>query len=89
MAKRGEIVLGDTAKDQITGFSGVVVSIHDYLNGCMRLGIQPTKMKDGKPVDPLVFDIEQLDLVKKAKVQVVKPHGGPRTEPARPALPPR
>lgn len=81
--------LGDTIKDTITGFAGVCISRHEYLNGCVRLTLQPAKLTDGKPVEAQTFDVEQLTLVKSAPVKVVKPHGGPRNEPKRPAIPSR
>jgi hypothetical protein len=89
MSTRPDIALGDVVKDTITGFKGVVVSRHDYLNGCVRLGIQPKGLKDGKPIEAQVFDIEQCELVTAAKPRAVKPSGGPRNDPARPAAPPR
>ena len=47
MKKR--IELGDTAKDSITGFSGVVIATTFWLHGCERLTLQPQKLdKDGK-----------------------------------------
>lgn len=85
------IELGDTARDQITGFTGVVVSRHEYLNGCTRLELQPAKLKDDKPIASEVFDIQQLDLVKKtgARKATRKPPGGPYAEPKRPSIPQR
>jgi hypothetical protein len=35
-------------KDTITGYSGIVVARHEYLNGCLRFSLQPDKLdKDG------------------------------------------
>lgn len=59
--------LGDTVKDTVTGFSGVVVAYTVWLNGCERLSIQPTKLnKNGQPVESVAFDIQQLVVVKGA-----------------------
>lgn len=58
-----EIVLGCKAKDKITGFTGIVASITEYLNGCRRIVLQPQKLKDGVPIKDAVFDIEQLEYV--------------------------
>jgi len=63
MAQRGEITLGDDAKDTITGLSGVVVAITDWLHGCQRITIQPRELKDGKPVDNCTFDVEQIEVL--------------------------
>ena len=83
------IKLGDTARDTLTGLTGAVVARHEYLNGCVRLSLQPNKLKDGKPVDWSVFDIEQIELVKAAKPRRVLPSGGPHDEPVRPSAPSR
>lgn len=85
------IELGQKARDKVTGFTGMVISYHKYLNGCVRLGIQPTQLnKDGKPYDPEVFDIEQLELAEEPTPSVLRSStGGPRREPARPAVPKR
>lgn len=83
------INLGDKAKDTITGLTGTVVSRHEYLNGCVRLALQPAELKDGKPVDSSVFDIQQIELIEAAKPRAVDPTGGPRDEPSRPSIPAR
>lgn len=83
------IKLGDKAKDTITGLTGTVTSRHEYLNGCVRLTLQPGELKDGKPVDCSTFDIEQLELIEPAKPRDVRPHGGPHDEPSRPSVPSR
>lgn len=86
---RPNINLGDVAKDTISGFQGVVTSYTTWLNGCVRLGISPQKMQDGKLIEMQVFDIEQLALVKKAKSRDAEPTGGDRPSVARAADPGR
>ena len=76
-----EITLGSTVKDSITGFTGIAVGEYKYLNGCVRINIQPTKLKDGKSIESETFDIEQLELVDKPKKKEVEPSGGPHPEP--------
>jgi hypothetical protein len=77
---------GDTVKDTITGFSGVVVHRTEYLNGCIRYGVQPTKLKDGKTIESEMFDEQQLALVKgKTAPKIKERTGGDR--PAPKALP--
>ncbi len=56
---------GDRVKDPITGFEGIVVVTSTWLNGCIRLGVQPEEMKDGKPIDDRYFDQTQLILIEK------------------------
>ena len=76
------IKLGDKAKDSISGFAGIVTGRYEYLNGCVRLQIEPDKLnKDGVPIDARIFDIEQVTLVKAAKPRTVTPSGGPRPSP--------
>jgi hypothetical protein len=62
------IQLGDEAKDTVTGFTGVVVSRTDYLNGCTRVCLQPPVAKDGKLPDYATFDEPQLKVLKAQKV---------------------
>jgi hypothetical protein len=55
--------LGDLARDKISGFEGVITTWTNWLNGCVRVGLTPKKLHDGKPIDSCVFDIEQVELV--------------------------
>lgn len=43
------IILGDRVKDEITGLSGIVIAVTQWLNGCVRMQVQPEKLKDGIP----------------------------------------
>lgn len=75
--------LGDFARDVITGLQGIVVCEARWLNGCVRLTLQPKEIKDGKPVDMSTFDVEQLELVAAEALPVGEPSGGPADQPAR------
>jgi hypothetical protein len=81
------INLGDKAKDSISGFTGIVTGKFSFLNGCVRMRIDPDKLdKSGLVIDGRDFDEEQLVLVKAAKARIVAPSGGPRPGPSsRPA----
>lgn len=82
--------LGDKVRDTITGLTGIAIARHEYLNGCIRLSVQPNELKDGKPVDCSAFDIEQLELVESAsKPRKLVAVGGPHDEPSRPSVPSR
>jgi hypothetical protein len=80
--------LGDTARDSITGFEGVVIGVTNWLNGCVRLVLQPKSLEStGKPVDAQTFDIQQMLLIEvgkerdaaaKAAKALTKQPGGPR-----------
>ncbi len=78
------IELGDQVKDTVTGFSGTVIGITTWLNGCRRMGIQGKEFKDGIPTDPIWVDEYQLKVTKKAVVQTVsRETGGPTPTPMR------
>ncbi len=80
---KDEFKLGDVLQDTISGFKGVAVASTEWLNGCVRVTLQPQELREGKPIDGHVFDVEQLAMVKRAKPGKVTPHGGDRPEPAR------
>ena len=61
------VTLGDFVKDPITGFKGIAISRHSYLNGCDRISIQPPLDKNGKCPDTVTFDEPQLTILKKNK----------------------
>ena len=84
---RGNLYLGDTVKDTISGFSGVVVARTEWLNGCIRICVQPKALHDGKPIDNHTFDLEQLELVERAQPKAEVPSGGDRPSIVRAADP--
>lgn len=55
--------LGQRAKDKITGFEGILTSRCEFLTGCNRYCIQPTELREGKPVDSLYFDEACIEIV--------------------------
>jgi hypothetical protein len=80
------IQLGDKVKDRVTSLTGIAIARTEWLNGCVRFVVQPQELKDGKPVDMVTFDIEDLEVVEagviiaKQKVATVPPRaktGGP------------
>lgn len=83
------INLGDIAKDTITGLTGAVVSRHEYLNGCVRVSLQPNEIKDGRPVEATTFDIEQIEVIQPAAHKMLARTGGPESAPSRPSTPSR
>lgn len=58
--------IGDSLKDQISRFTGIVVGIAEHHNGCVRYYLDSEKLNGGKIVQQ-VFDDQQLSLVKKCK----------------------
>ena len=81
------IVLGCTARDQITGLQGIVIGITHWLNGCVRVTLQPQSVRDGKPEDASTFDVEQIEAIDLPAFAVGPPTGGPMPNPTRPAFP--
>lgn len=70
--------LGDLVKDRVTGFKGILTAETRWLNGCVRMNVQPQGInKDGKPFEAQSFDVEQLDLVKAQVAPASQPSGGP------------
>lgn len=67
------IEVGQTAKDIVTGFEGVVACKTTYLYGVDRLGLQPRELKDGKPQESHDFDISQLKVTDTDKVLDMEP----------------
>ena len=57
------IRLGDTVKDKISGFTGVVTGKHYYLWGCIRCSVLSKELQDGKPIEEMLFDEAQLEYV--------------------------
>lgn len=68
---RSEPKLGDRAKHDLTGFSGIVVCVTDWLKGRRRIGIKSEEVKDGKigrginltDLDVHYFDAAQCSVV--------------------------
>jgi len=66
------VELGDKVKDKITGYTGIVVGITSWQNGCRTVGIKSLKLKDGIPQDSHWLDENQLEVVQQ-KARVIKP----------------
>ena len=56
------IELGATVKSNQTGFTGIVTSRSEHINGCNRYWVQPPVDKDGKLVDGAWVDENELDI---------------------------
>jgi hypothetical protein len=62
------IELGMTAKDKITGFTGVVTGVCFYLSGCNQALVVPPVSKDGSFKDGQWFDFQRLEIKDKKKI---------------------
>lgn len=73
--------LRDKVKDTVTGFTGIVSSRTEWMNGCIRYGVQATKLtKEGKVADSEHLDEQQLVLVMAAAGPKGRPGGGPQRD---------
>ena len=86
------IQLGDLARDKVTGFTGVVECISEWLNSCRRITIRPTTLKDGEPLGNHTFDGPQVEVVEagyfdKPKIKKGEKTGGPEIKPSMRADP--
>lgn len=79
------IQLGDTVRDTITDFQGIVVARIEYLTGCMQFGVAPKAGSDGKVPDTVYFDYTRLEVVadKKRVVIPARDTGGPQRDAPR------
>jgi len=57
-----KIKLGQEVKDPITGFQGIAICRHSYLNGCDRITAQ-APYKEGEDIKEFSFDEPQLEVV--------------------------
>jgi hypothetical protein len=71
------IKLGEKTTDTITGLEGVATEMTFWLYECIRVEIQPIKLKDGAPQKEIWFDEAQLEPTARKKSKVIKPPGGP------------
>lgn len=80
------IELGDLVRDKITGFTGIVECISEWLNNCRRITVKSQALKDGVPQDNHTFDAPQIVVLKKGyfdNISEAEKTGGPEIKPAR------
>lgn len=83
MSKRVEgILLGSHVVDHISGLKGVAIGVTTWLNGCVRVIVQPKAVKDTIP-DPQSIDVQQIKVLKEPKEDKPKKSasGGPYPTP--------
>jgi hypothetical protein len=61
--KKEMIKLGARYRDKVTHFEGVAVSYTKFMHGCLRIALQDKVDKEGRLVDPQMFDEPDLELV--------------------------
>jgi hypothetical protein len=81
------IKLGSMVRDTLTGFKGMATARTEWLYGCARIGIEPTELKDGKPIDAQWFDEQRVEVIEEKKPVVSKDSsatsGGSHDAPSR------
>ena len=78
---KNTIELGDRVRDSISGFHGIAYGRLEWVNKCTRISIAPEYTDNGKLIESIWFDEEQVVLVEKA---IYKPSkqmdtGGPES----------
>lgn len=70
--------LGQTVKDTITGYEGIVVSRSQWISNCNTYGVKSQTLKDGKPIETEHFDEPVLVLIEEKQVmEPAQKTGGP------------
>lgn len=54
------VILGDKAKDSISGFEGIVTGHATYLHGCIQLLLTPEKTNNGALLEGHWFDEQRI-----------------------------
>ncbi len=78
-----EIRCGQSVLDTLSGLEGVVVARTEWLYGCIRLAVQPSGSKDGKPYEPFWVDEPQVKVVETPLWQEPEQEEDSETFPAR------
>lgn len=69
--------LGQTVKDQVTGFSGVVTGTVQYLTGCKQALVQPPCKSKNDFVSSIWFDEDRLTVTKEKPLTIKVENNGP------------
>jgi hypothetical protein len=69
------VKLGTRVTDSITGFAGIATCRTEYLYGCVRIGVEPQVLQEGKPGEIHYFDEQRLEEASTAET------GGPQPDP--------
>lgn len=74
------VMIGDRAKDRVSGFQGIVTGKHTYIEGCLQftLTAEDNKIKEEKAIRP--FDSARLEVIAKQAIVLAstgEPPGGP------------
>ena len=64
------VLLGQKARDRITGFTGVITGHVAYISGCNQVLLVPQVGKDGKLVDSQWFDEQRVEILKALRINL-------------------
>ncbi len=83
-----DVVLGSRVKDKLTGFEGIASSKTVWSSGNVLIGIEPTTLYEGKPIQAHSFEAQRVEILEVKKPPVSKDNsavsGGPQNDPAIP-----
>lgn len=74
------IKLGNKVRDTVTGFSGIVTSRIEYLNGCIQFGVGGKVRKDGGVPGTEYFDWQRLEMLGPGLAPKMSRTGGPQRD---------
>jgi hypothetical protein len=78
--------LGSKVKDRITGFEGLAVARTTWASGNVTIGIEPTTLHEGKPIETHSFEQQRVELIEEKAPPVSKQNsavsGGPQNDPS-------
>jgi len=71
------IKLGQKVRDVVTGFEGVADCRMEWMNGCVRISVQPKMRRDKEDgaqfvQDAKVFDEQQLEVLEEKPIKLPK-----------------
>lgn len=81
MPRAKKIKLGKKYRDTVTGFEGTATSRHEYLNGCVRFGLEAMVKEPGTKPAIMTFDEPQLEELSGKRPAASGAPGGPHPEP--------
>ncbi len=78
------IPLGSLVRDKFTGLTGIATGRTEWMFGCNRICIEPTELKDGKPIEGQWFDEQRVELVTEPAAEAERRRtGGPQADPGK------
>ncbi len=77
---------GSKVRDRVSGYTGIIISRTEHMNGCRQYGVNAPVDDTGKMVDGYNIDEQQLELVDEGlnSQPVAKKDSGGATTPIKP-----